>query len=186
MREILRRPTLLPPAWMPVLLGLALLPAAASGQAPEPHRSWAVVPMLGFGVVRDGEWGSAGMEAALELEYGGSDWRWNGHGSVRGLGVSCSHARAATEVSTCFDGGPAVAVGGMRSLDALSLGALWIGAGAGVMKQFGEWRLVPYGRISLDAAPLRIETRVEFPQFDGMGPYVPILIGIPIPRSISR
>jgi hypothetical protein len=134
-----------------------------------PHRSWAVVPLLGFGVVRDEGWQSAGMEAAVELEYGGTDWRWSGYGSLRGLGVGCSHV--------CFDGGPAVAIGGSRSV-----GALWIGGGAGIMKQFGEWRLLPYGRISQDAAPFRFDMRVELPQWSGLGVYLPILIGIPIGR----
>jgi hypothetical protein len=95
------------------------------------------------------------MEAALELEYGGTDWRWRGYGSVRGSGVGCSPA--------CFDGGPAVAIGSSRSV-----GALWLGGGAGMMKQFGEWRLLPLGRVSVDAAPFRFDTRVELPQWSGL------------------
>jgi hypothetical protein len=147
---------------------MAVAPATVFAQM-EPHRSWAVVPLLGFGAVRDGDWESAGMEAAVELEYGGTDWRWSGYGSLRGLGVGCSHA--------CFDGGPAVAIGGSRSV-----GALWIGGGAGIMKQLGEWRLLPYGRISLDAAPFRFDMRVELPPWSGSSVYLPILIGIPISR----
>jgi hypothetical protein len=123
--------------------------------------------LLGLGVVRDGDWGSGGMEAAIELEYAGTGWRWSGYGSLRGLGVGCGEA--------CFDGGPALAVGGSRSV-----GVLWIGGGAGVMRQFGEWHLLPYGRASLDAAPFRIDLRVELPQGDGLGVYVPVLVGFPI------
>lgn len=153
-------------AWLP-LLAIAVLPAAASAQT-EPARAWAVVPLLGFGVVRDnGQWGSAGMEAAVELEYGGTDWRWSGHGSLRGVGVGCSHA--------CFDGGPAVAIGGSRSI-----GALWIGGGASAMKDFGRWRLQPYARLSLDAAPFRFDMRVELPREHGLSVYLPILVGMPI------
>src|SRR5687768_9898721 len=138
MRDTRRRLAAFAWAWLPLLLHGALVPTAASAQM-EPQRSRALVPLLGFGMVRDGGWGSAGMEAAVDLEYGGTDWRWSGYGSLRGLGVGCSHA--------CFNGGPAVAIGGARSV-----GALWIGGGAGIMKQFGSWRFIPYGRISLEAA----------------------------------
>ena len=79
----------------------------------------------------------------------------------------------------CFEGGPPVAAGVSRSL-----GALWLGSGAGMMEQFGEWRLPPYGRISLDAAPFRFDLRVELPQHSGSGVYLPILIGIPIPPGM--
>lgn len=151
------------------LLAAAGVPPTASAQT-EPQRSWAVVPWLGFGVVRDnGDWGSAGAEAALELEYGGAGWRWSGYASLRGLGVACSVA--------CFTGGPALAIGASRSV-----GVLWIGGGAGVMKQFGAWHPLPYGRISLDAAPFRIDLRVELPQESGQGVYLPLLVGIPISR----
>ena len=168
MRATRRRLAAFACAWLPVLLSVALEPAVVSAQT-APQRSWAIVPLLGFGVVRNGGWGSAGMEAAIELEYGGTGWRWSGYASQRGVGVGCSHA--------CFDGGPAVAVGGSRSV-----GAVWIGGGAGVMKQLGEWRLLPYGRISLDLPPFRFDLRVELPQWNGSGPYLPILMGIPITR----
>lgn len=169
MRETRRSPAVFPWAWLPLLLGAAVLPEKASAQT-EPHRSWAVVPLLGFGVARrNGNWESAGAEAAVDLEYGGPGWRWSGYASLRGLGVNCSEA--------CFDGGPAVAIGGSRSV-----GALWIGGGAGVMRHFGAWRLLPYGRISIDAAPVRFDARVELPQASGLGVYLPILVGIPISR----
>jgi len=166
MRATRRPPAASAWAWLPLLLNVAVVPAMASAQT-EPHRTWAVVPLLGFGVVRDGDWESAGMEAAVELEYGGTGWRWSGYGSLRGLGVNCSEA--------CFDGGPAVAIGGSRSV-----GALWFGGGVGLMKHFGEWRLLPHGRISLDAAPFRFDMRVELPPWNGTGVYLPILVGIPI------
>jgi hypothetical protein len=133
-------------------------------------RAWALVPMLGFGVVTDhGNVGSAGVETALELENGGSGWRWSGYASLRGIGVGCSEA--------CFDGGPALALGGSRSI-----GPLWIGGGAGAMKLFGRWRTLPFGRISLDWRRVRFDVRAEFPQFAGLGVYVPILVGVPISR----
>jgi hypothetical protein len=154
--------------WLPVLLGLAAVPAALSAQT-EVEGHWTAVPLLGFGVVRDGGWGSGGMEAALELGYERAGWGWSGYGSLRGLGVGCSHA--------CFDGGPALAMGVSRSV-----GAIWIGGGMGAMRQFGEWHALPYGRVSLDAAPLRLDLRVEFPRRSGPGVYMPILVGIPVSR----
>ena len=124
--------------------------------------------MLGFGALLVNETlGSAGMETAVALEYGDSDWRATSFASLRGLGVSCSHA--------CFTGGPALALGAARSV-----GEVWIGAGVGIMKQFDEWRLLPYGRIALDVAPLRLEVRVEDPQHRGSGVYIPFLVGLPI------
>jgi hypothetical protein len=161
-------------AWLGVIvLHIVLAPVVASAQA-EPQRRWAVVPLVGFGVTHvDASWNSAGLEAAIDLEYGGSAWRGSGYASIRGVGVSCSHA--------CFDGGPALAVGASRSI-----GAVWIGGGAGIMKQFGTWRLSPHGRISLDAAPFRFEFRVEFPQHTGSGVYLPILVGVPLTRSVDR
>lgn len=174
MRETRRPPRALTGRWTPLLLGIltlgiltaAALPTPACAQTvPEP--GWAVVPMLGFGLVRDGAWGSAGMEAAVELEYGAEAWRGSGYVSQRGIGVGCSHA--------CFDGGPALALGGSRSL-----GPLWVGGGAGVMKDFGEWRLVPFGRISVDAAPFRVDVRVELARESGWDLYLPVLIGLPL------
>jgi hypothetical protein len=152
--------------WLPVALAMAI-GAPVVGAQTEPQGGWVVIPSLGFGVVRDGDWGSAGMEVALEGGYERAGWRWSGYGSLRGLGVGCSHA--------CFDGGPAIAVGVSRSF-----GALWIGGGAGVMKQLAEWHTLPYGRISLDAAPVRFEARIELPSNVGGGVYVPVLIGIPL------
>lgn len=151
-----------------LILGAAVMPAALSAQA-EPNQGWAVVPWLGFGVVRDnGGWQSGGMEAAVDLEYGGTRWRWSGYASQRGLGVGCSHS--------CFEGGPALALGGSRSI-----GPLWIGGGAAVMKRHGAWSLFPYGRVSLDTGRVRWAMRLELPQED-VGIYVPIMIGIPIGR----
>ena len=170
MRDLHRRRS--PFLWARLILFLTLLvvPAAASAQD-DAGAAWKVVPLLGFGVVRVNEsWNSAGMEAAAHIEYGGTAWRGNGYASVRGVGVSCSH--------TCFDGGPAVGIGASRSV-----GAVWIGGGLGVMKQLGQWRLSPYGRISLGAAPLRFDVRIEFPQHTGSGVYFPILMGIPISLS---
>jgi hypothetical protein len=48
------------------------------------------------------------------------------------------------------------------------------------MRDFEEWHLLPFGRLSLDAAPFRFDVRVEFPQQRGVDVYVPILIGVPI------
>ena len=145
MLEIIRSRNAFIWAWLPLLFGIAVVPARASAQI-ERQRTWAVVPLLGFGTVRDNAtWGSAGMEAALELEYGGTSWRWNGHGSLQGLGVGCSHA--------CFDGGPAVGIGGS-----------------------------PYGRISLDRSRVRFDVRVELPRRYGLSAYVPLMVGIPISR----
>jgi hypothetical protein len=127
-----------------------------------------VVPLLGFGVVRDGDWGSAGLETAVELEYGRRDWRWSGYASVRGIGVGCSH--------DCFDGGSALALGALRSV-----GALWLGGGAEVMRQRDSTRLTAYARLSIDAAAFRVDVRVEAQPAEGAGVYIPILVGIPIP-----
>ena len=154
--------------WLPLLLNLAVVPATLSAQTEvAPH--WTAVPLLGFGGVRDGGWGSGGMEAALELGYERAGWRWSGYGSLRGLGVGCSHA--------CFDGGPAFAMGVTRSV-----GAIWIGGGLGAMRQFAAWHALPYGKVSLDAAPLRLDLRVEFPRRSGLGVYMPVLVGIPLSR----
>ena len=48
------------------------------------------------------------------------------------------------------------------------------------MKRFGAWQLAPYGRISLDAAPVRFDLRIELPREKGVSVYAPILIGIPL------
>jgi hypothetical protein len=169
MRETQRRLSAFSWAWLFIPTLAAAIPTAALAQD-DARRAWTVVPLLGFGVVRINEsWNSAGMEAAIDLEYGGTAWRGNGYASVRGVGVSCSHA--------CFDGGPAVGIGASRSV-----GAVWIGGGLGVMKQLGQWRLSPYGRISLGRAPLRFDFRVEFPQHIGSGIYFPVLVGVPISR----
>jgi hypothetical protein len=153
--------------WLPLLL-VAVAPATASAQT-DPQRTWAVVPSLGLGVVRrNGQWGSAGLEAALDLEYARNGWRWGAYGSIRGVGVGCSEG--------CFeDEGATVAMGGSRSV-----GRVWIGGGAGVMKRFGEWRLAPYGRISVDAAPVRLDLRIELPREGGVSVYAPFLVGIPV------
>jgi hypothetical protein len=166
-RETLRRRMVFGWTWLGVIvLHTASAPVAAWAQA-EPQRRWTVVPLVGFGVTRvDASWNSAGLEAAIGLEYGGSAWRGSGYASIRGVGVGCSHA--------CFDGGPAFGVGVSRSI-----GAVWIGGGAGIMKQFGTWRPSPHGRISLDAAPFRFEIRIELPQHTGSGVYLPILVGVP-------
>ena len=161
-------------AWLALLVTcIAVLPAQASAQA-APARAWAVVPLLGGGRVREeGGWNSAGAEAALELEYGGANWRGSAYASQRGLGVGCSEA--------CFDGGPAFAVGVARSF-----GPLWLGGGAGVMKDFGRWTRFPYGRASIHASRFRFDVRVELPEDDRSNVYVPILVGIPIPRRSAR
>lgn len=158
-----------PGTWLPTLLvTLAVaIPSGGAAQA-DAARGWTVTPMLGFGVVHDGDWRSAGMEAALELGYGGDAWRLTGHGSQQGLGVTCSHA--------CWGGGPAFAVGGARSV-----GSFWLGAGVGLMRQFGEWRPAPWAGVSFDTEPFRIDMRVEFPEADGARIYLPVLLGYPIP-----
>jgi hypothetical protein len=150
----------------------ALFPSGASAQD-EAGPAWAIVPSLGFGTVRVNEsWNSGGAEAALDVEYGDSDWRAGGFASLRGIGVGCSES--------CFEGGPAFALGAARSV-----GALWLGGGVGTMKQHGSWRFLPYGRISFDAAPLRVDLRIEWPQQDGSGVYLPLLIGMPIGRATA-
>lgn len=150
-----------------VLCLASLVPPTASAQT-EGERSWSVVPLLGFGAVGDhGNWGSAGVETALDVGYGGGAWRWSGYASLRGIGVGCSAA--------CFDGGWAFAGGASRSV-----GPLWIGAGAGAMRQLGQWHFLPYARISLDAARFRFDVRVELPRQTGVGVYVPALIGMPL------
>src|SRR5688572_6061446 len=128
MRETQRRLSAFSWTWLALLPTLPMvIPAAASAQD-DARRAWTVVPFLGFGVVRVNQsWNSASMEAAVDLEYGDTAWRGNGCGSVRGIGVGCSH--------TCFDGGPAVGIGASRSV-----GKAWIGGGLGVMKQLGQWR----------------------------------------------
>jgi hypothetical protein len=50
------------------------------------------------------------------------------------------------------------------------------------MKLFTRWRMLPFGRISFDAHPVRNDVRGEFPQFAGLGVYVPVLVGVPISR----
>jgi hypothetical protein len=168
MRAFPRRPAAVPLTLM--LAGAALLPSAASAQR-DAGRGLAVVPALGFGTVRvNGGWNSGGAEAALGVEYAGADWRADGFGSLRGIGVGCSES--------CFDGGPAFALGASRSV-----GALWLGGGAGTMKQHGRWRFLPFGRISVDAARLRLDLRIEWPQQDGSGVYFPLMVGIPIGRA---
>ena len=150
-----------------LLASATLFPAA--GAAQELSRSgWTIVPSLGFGTVRvNHSWNSGGAEAAFDVEYGGTDWRADAFTSLRGLGVGCSES--------CFEGGPAFALGAARSV-----GALWVGGGAGTMKQHGSWRFFPYGRVSFDAEPVRLDLRVEWPQQDGSGVYFPILVGFPI------
>jgi hypothetical protein len=75
---------MIPRAGLITLLFVTPLPAAVTAQTES--RSWAVVPLLGFGVVRDGDWGSGVMEAAVEPEHGSPGWRWSGYGSLRGFG----------------------------------------------------------------------------------------------------
>lgn len=167
MREGFRSLARFPSAWLLLVLGNAMVPTLLGAQT-EASPAWAIVPFVGFGaVVENGDVESAGMEAALDIEYGGTRWRLNGYSSLRGLGVSCSHA--------CFDGGLALAVGASRWL-----GAVWIGGGIGAMKQLGEWQLLPYGRLSLDSTPIRFDVRVELPQGSGQGVYIPILVGFPL------
>jgi hypothetical protein len=152
--------------WLLLAL-VALLPARASSQESAPA-AWAVVPLLGAGVTRENDsWGSAGVEAAVELEYGGQRWRGGSYGSWRGLGVGCSER--------CLEGGPAVGIGASRSV-----GGLWIGGGALAMKQSAEWQVVPFVRVSMDAQPLRLDLRIELPRSYQRGLYVPILVGFPI------
>ena len=167
MRAI-RRPAFWP---CPALLAasIAMTPNSAAAQE-ERTDTWAIVPSMGFGMVRVGESrNSAGMELAVDVEYGGAAWRADAFASLRGLGVGCSHS--------CFDGGPALAAGVSRSL-----GRVRLGGGMGTMNQLGDWFLLPYGRISVNAAALRFNLRVEFPQ-DDSGVYFPLLIGIPLPRG---
>ena len=145
----------------------ALAPDPASAQIGG-RPGWSVVPALGFGVVRvNDSWNSGGMEAGVEVGYGGPTWGWDAYGSMNGLGVACSHV--------CFDGGPALTTG-----PSVGIGRLQIGAGAGAMKQFGSWRLLPYGRVSLLRGPLRFDLKVEVPQQDGVGVYFPLMVGVPI------
>jgi hypothetical protein len=98
------------------------------------------VPLLGFGALGDGDWSSTGVELALDLSYGGTEWRGTAYGSWRGLGVGCSEV--------CFDGD-------LRSQSACPdpIGHLWLGGGAGAMHDFGRWRRLSYARISLDGKP---------------------------------
>jgi hypothetical protein len=127
------------------------------------------VPWLGFGIVHSGEsWNSGGLEAAVELVYEAADWRLSAYASERGVGVGCSEA--------CFEGGPALAAGASRSMG----GGLWLGGGAGAMHQHGRWRFLPYGLLSVDAARVRLDLRIELPQQDGSGVYFPILVGLPL------
>ena len=160
------------PGGLTLLLALAAAaPAAASAQV-ERGPAWTVVPMVGFGFVveENGSRNSGGLEAAVDLEYGDARWRGGAYGSWRGLGVSCSHA--------CWEGGPAVAAGASRAL-----GRLWLGGGVGTMKQRNEWLFVPYGRVSVDVAPVRLDLRVELPQDEGSRVYLPLLVGFPVPRG---
>jgi len=53
-------------AWWAVFLNLAVTADSASAQT-DGGQHWAAVPLLGFGLVRDGGWASGGMEAALEV-----------------------------------------------------------------------------------------------------------------------
>jgi hypothetical protein len=57
-----------------------------------------------------------------------------------------------------------------------------MGGGIGAMRQFREWRPLLFGRISLDAAPFRLDLRVELLRGSGPGVYVPMLVGIPVSR----
>src|SRR5688572_28091728 len=117
----MRTPRPRPAAFWPVLIATLIGAATPSGAAAQgaPPAGWSLVPLLGFGTVRvNDSWNSGGMEAALELEYGGAAWRASSSASLKGLGVGCSES--------CFEGGPALALSGSRSL-----GRLWIGVGAG-------------------------------------------------------
>jgi hypothetical protein len=168
MRQIRRPLAVCTWVWLTVVFAAAVLPAKAAAQT-EVRPAWAIVPLVGLGAARDNDtWGSGGAEVALDVEYGGAAWRGSASGSIRGLGMSCSEG--------CIDDGAAVALGASRSL-----GVLWIGGGVGFMR-YREWHLRPYGRISLDAAPVRFDVRVELPRQRGRSVYVPVLIGIPISR----
>lgn len=135
---------------------------------PTPH-VWSIMPRLGFAVVREnGQWGSAGAEAGVGLEYGGSAWRGGAAAAMRGLGVGCG--------DPCFiEGGPAVGLGAARSL-----AGIWLGGGVSFLRQSEEWHVLPYAGLSLDLARLRFEVRVELPEDDDVAVYVPILLGVPI------
>lgn len=166
-----------PPRTLALALGCLAALAAALPAAPiaaqDARRTVTIVPALGAGVVRsNGSWNSAGVEAALDVGFRLASWRLDGYASVRGIGVGCSEA--------CFEGGPALAAGVSRLLGGRPLGGVWLGAAAGAMHQHGRWRFVPQGRVTLDRARVRVELRVELPQQEGSGVYVPLLVGIPI------
>ena len=168
-------------AWVGLFLMLqvAAVPAKASAQAGS-SRTWALVPMLGFGVLRDGgSWGSAGAEAALDIQYGGTRWRWNAYGFIQGVGVGCSSAdlQPGATASGCFDGGPGVAIGGARSV-----GPFWVGGGVGATNQHDPWRLRPFVRVSLDARPFRFDLRADVSRGTGSRLYLPLLVGIPLSK----
>lgn len=168
MRLTRRPPAAFALVWLPLLLGAAVLPPAAAAQT-DAGPTWSVVPLVGFGVLRrNGGWDSAGMEAGVDIEHANTRWRGYGSAALRGVGVSCSHGG-------CLDGGPAAAIGGARSV-----GKLWIGGGTGIVKHAGHWRWLPYGRLSLDAAPFRLDMRAERSPVAGSSIHLPILIGFPI------
>ena len=131
----------------------------------------AVTPYLGLGTLRrNGSWESAGLEASLQLGYGGTRLRWHTAASLRGIGVSCSDG--------CADGGWAFSVGVARAV-----GRVWLSGGAGVANQFGDWQLHPYAGVVLDEGRLQLQLRLEVPLEAG-GVYVPILVGFPLPRTV--
>ena len=50
------------------------------------------------------------------------------------------------------------------------------------MKQLGEWHALPYARMSVDAAPFRVDLGVQSSRGSGPGVYSPVLVGIPLSR----
>ena len=164
LREFLR-PSALRWAWLPLIL----VGTPGSAQAPA-GRALTVAPSLGFGVLRrNGDWESGGVEASLELGYGDARLRWLAQGSLRGVGVDCSDG--------CSDGGWGFSVGALRSV-----GRVWLGGGAGLADQFGDWQLQPQGRIVFDVGRVELQLRLEVPLEAG-GVYLPILIGFRLPPT---
>ena len=128
---------------------------------------WKVVPSAGAGVVlirRRRDRSTLNRQVEVKLRLGG--WRLAPFASARETGIlcgdGCTHAWAA-------------GVGAERLM-----GWVWLGVGAGGLKQSGDWHFQPHVAISVEGRHLQLQVRAE--KACGMrGLYMPVLIGLRLP-----
>lgn len=148
---------------LPVALAAGVWFGAREGVAQTPGAAWAVIPSVGFGALRErGSWNSGGMEASVDIGLRRNRWTWAARGSLRGLGVSCSHG--------CADGGWWFGGGAARAS-----GPIRIGGGVGTSDQFGAWQIQPYAEVGIRRGRFGAALRGEFP-LDAGGVYVPLVV----------